>query len=74
MVHLVLDPHRIATTFLKFDLWSPGAWFITIINKINQINENFKKKVKFYAYKKIYYIFYKMGAIPRLPFYNYISI
>ena len=46
----------IAPTFLNFDSWLPGAGFIPIISTkgINQIKkENCKKKVKFYAYKKI---------------------
>ena len=50
----------IAPTFLKMDLWSPGAGCIPIISTkgINQIKKgNFKKKVGFYAYKKIKYIF-----------------
>ena len=43
-LHLVLHPHGTAPTFLKFDLWSPGAGFIPIISTkgINQI-----KKEKF---------------------------
>jgi hypothetical protein len=32
MVHSVLHKHRIAPTFLKFDLWSPGAGCIPIIS------------------------------------------
>ena len=48
MVNLVLHPHGIAPTFLKFDLWPPRAGFIPIIR-----TENCKKKNKFYAYKNI---------------------
>ena len=56
MVHFVSHPHRIAPTFLKLYSWSPGAGFITFIynNGINWIKKGkFKKKVNFYAYKKI---------------------
>ena len=31
MVPMVLNPHGIKTIFLKFDSWSPGAVFISII-------------------------------------------
>ena len=46
--HLVLHPYGIAHTFLKFNLWSPGGGFISIIltKGINQIKKgNCKKKV-----------------------------
>ena len=41
MVHLVLHPHGIVHTFLKFDSWSQGAGFIPIIitKGINQIKK-----------------------------------
>ena len=32
MVDVELHPHRIASTFLKLDLWSAGAGFIPIIS------------------------------------------
>ena len=40
-VHLVLHPHGIASTLLKFNLLSPGVGFIPIIStkKINQIRK-----------------------------------
>ena len=40
-VHLVLNPHGIAYTFLKLDSWSPGAGFIPFISTkgINQIKK-----------------------------------
>ena len=66
-VHLVLHPRGIASTFLKLDLWWPGAGFIPIISTegINQIKKGYcKKKKKFYAHKNIYYIFKIMGEIP----------
>ena len=66
-VHLVLHPHGIAPTVLKLDSWSPGLGFIPILSTkgINQIKKgNCKKKNEFYAFKKIYYIFKTMGAIP----------
>ena len=66
-VQLVLNPHRIAPTFLKLDSWSLGTGFIPIISTkgINKIKKgNSKKKNMFYAYKKICYIFKNMGAIP----------
>ena len=47
-----------------------GGVFIPIISTkgINQIKKgNCKKKKEFYAYKKMYYIFKNMGAIPRIP-------
>ena len=52
-VNLVLHPHEIEPTFLKLDLWSPGAGFISIISTkgINQIKkEKLYDKGKFYAY------------------------
>jgi len=59
-VHKVAHPHGIAPTFLKFNLWSPGMGLIPITSTkgINQKKEgNCKKKNKFYAYNKIYYVF-----------------
>ena len=40
-VHLLLHPHGVAPTFLKFDSWSPGEVFIPIIstNEIKQIKK-----------------------------------
>ena len=58
-VHFVFHPHRIASTFLKFDF----SYYIRQGNK-SEKKGNCKKKNKFYAYKKIYYIFENMGAIP----------
>ena len=59
MVNLVLHPHGISPTFLKFDLWLHGAAFIPIIftKGINQIKkENCKKKLSF-IYTKRFIIF-----------------
>ena len=40
-INVVLHPHGIAPTFLKFDAWSPEAGFIPIISTkaMNQINK-----------------------------------
>ena len=43
MVYLILHPHGIATTFLKLDLWSPGAGFIPIIST-KGINKSDKER------------------------------
>ena len=77
MVHLVLHPHRIATTFLKLASWSPGAGFIPIISTkgINKINrkETFITKLSFMCTKRFIIFFkrwvqFRVGAIPRLIF------
>ena len=49
MVHLVLHPHEIAPTFVKFDLWSPGAGFVHIKSTkgINQIKKKIVRKKSF---------------------------
>ena len=64
-------PTRNYIPFLKIGFVVAGVGFIPIIStkRINQIR---KGNCKFYAYKKIYYIFKNMGAsrvgaIPRLP-------
>ena len=53
MVHLVMHPHGIAPTFLKFDSWLPRAGFIPIIStkRINQI-----KKGKFVTKSLIHFL------------------
>ena len=67
LVPLILHPHGIAPTFLKFYSWSPGADFIPVIStkgKIRWRKENCKKKVKFYMHTKRFNIFFlNMGAI-----------
>ena len=81
LVHLVLDPHEIAPTFLNFDSWSPGAGFIPIIstNELNQINKKIlRKKIK--MHRKRFAIFFKrwmlfhLGAILRIPKYSNVAI
>ena len=65
MVHLVLHPHGIAPTFLKFDSWSPGAGLIPIIftKGINQIKKG-KLQIRHFFFK---WVQSRVGAIPRLP-------
>ena len=48
MVPMVLNPNGIEFTFLKLDLWSPGAGFIPIIisNILNYIKKKEFKKEK----------------------------
>ena len=50
MVHLLLQPNGFAPTFIKLDLWSPGASLIPIISTkgINKIKKTVRKN-KFYA-------------------------
>jgi hypothetical protein len=63
MVHLVLHPQGIALTFLKLDSWSPGEGFYSYYihqgNYSDKKKENLNKKVKLYAYKKIFFFFLK---------------
>ena len=74
-VHKVAHPHGIAPTFLKLNLWSPGAGFIPITSTkgINQKKEgNCKKKISFMHTIRFITIFkiwvqFRVGAIPRLP-------
>ena len=63
MVHLVLHPHGIAPIFLKFDLLSPGAVFISIISikGINQIKKG-KFKEKRFMHTKRFNTFFKDGC------------
>ena len=74
-VQLVLHQHGIAPTFLKFDLWLPGAGFNPIISTKRNKNKERKilrKKLSVMHTKRILH-FLKMGAIPCLPFQRYIS-
>ena len=44
---MVLNPHRIEPTFLKLDLWLPGAGFIPILTynilKLDKERKNVRK-------------------------------
>ena len=65
---LGIAPTRNCTHFLKIGyVVARGGVFS---NKgINQSKKGkLEENIKFYAYKKILYIFLKMGAIPRLPY------
>ena len=55
IVPMVLNPHGIEPTFLKFDSWSPRLGFIPIItyNVFNQIKKESKKKISFMYTKNI---------------------
>ena len=73
---MVLNPHGIEPTFLKFYWWSSGAGFIPIINSnvLNYIKkERMYQKKALYIQKTFYAIFKDgfnpvLGSIPRLPF------
>ena len=60
-VHLILHPHRIAHTFLKFDSWSPEAGFIPIIStkgkKTEKERKNVRKKLSFMHTKRFDTVF-----------------
>ena len=67
----------IAPTFLKLDSWSPGADFIPILSTILSDKERkiVRKKLSFMHTKRFYTCFkkrrvqFRVGAIPRLPFF-----
>ena len=56
MVHLVLHPHGIAPTFLKFDSWSLGHYFYYIHqgNKSDKERKIVRKKLSFMNTKRFY--------------------
>ena len=60
-VHVVLHPHGIAPTFIKLDLWSPGAGFIPIISTkvINQIKKGKLEEKKSFMHTKRFNTFFK---------------
>ena len=78
MVNLVLHPHGIAPTFLKFYSWSPGAGFYSYYirqgNKSDKEREVVRKKLSFMHTKRFNtfskkWVQFHVGAIPCLPFY-----
>ena len=74
MVHLVLHPHEIASTFLKIRFVVAGfySYYIHQKNKLDKERKIVRKKLSL-MYTKRFKIFYKrwvqfrVGAIPRLP-------
>ena len=58
-----IAPHRITTTFLKLDLWSPGAGFIAFISTkgIKQIKKRKLKENSFisFIHTKIFNSFFR---------------